>query len=251
MPKRELEKQENSTAHSLKKRSDPITQLKNKFEAITTFYVFYNANSTAAVTLSSLQQVVPDVTLQDLAAINVVLPDFIRFEYVTRETIEIEFGYPSGVNNKNTLKPAKIKQLISQQIKLFNKALADFLKMCKQKQLDASDYLLRELEKYMPYPILDDDFDDDDDDCCEPESQKSLTDVIEGLKHVSFYDGQFETVKSFDAEEPVYGGELDLLSSEIKLALGVEKLYVHQTEALQALFDGQHVIVSTSTARYV
>ncbi|KAI9262495.1 P-loop containing nucleoside triphosphate hydrolase protein [Helicostylum pulchrum] len=246
MPKRELEKEE-TTSSSHKKRSDAINQLKNKFEAINTFYVFYSANSTAAVTLSSLQKVVPDVTLQDLAAINVVLPNFIKFQYITSETIEIEFGYvPSSV--KKTLKPAKIKQLISQQINLFNKALADFLKMCKQKQLDASDYLLRELEKYMPYPILDDDIDDyDDNDDGEEASQKCLTDVIERLKQVSFYDGQFETVKSFDAKEPIYG-ELDLLSSEIKIALGVEKLYVHQTEALQALFDGQHVIVSTSTA---
>ncbi|KAI8068899.1 P-loop containing nucleoside triphosphate hydrolase protein [Thamnidium elegans] len=235
MPKRELEKQETTNTH--KKRCDAIKQLKTKFEAINTFYVFYNANSTAAVTLNSLQQVVPDLTLQDLAAINVILRNFITFKYTTSETIEIEFGYPSVNNNKKTLM-ATIKQLISQQTKLFNKALADFLKACKQKELDPSDYLLHELEKYMPYPVLDDDW-----------SQKCLAEVIEGLKQVSFYDEQFETVKSFDSKEAIYG-ELEL-SNEIKIALeerGVDKLYVHQTEALQALFDGQHVIVSTSTA---
>lgn len=83
---------------------------------------------------------------------------------------------------------------------------------------------------------------------------KSMAEIIEGLKDLSFYGGQLdmdENQKSFPDKSPIYGNIE--LSSEITIALeerGIHQLYIHQTEALQGLFDHQHVIVSTSTARY-
>lgn len=252
MPKRVIEKQD--TLSNNKKRTAPLRQLKNKFEAINTFYAFCNANSsTFAVTLNSLQRVVPDLTCQDLAAINVILPNFVKFNYVSAEILEIEFGYP--VSKKGS-KPVAVKRLIDQQNNLFNKAIPTFLKLCKQKKVDPDDHILYELEKHMPLPNIFDDDDVDDNQVVEEvvQPQKTITQVIEGLKQTSFYGGQLESIeniKSFDSKSPIYG-ELEL-SQEIQTALqerGIDRLYIHQAEAIQGLFDQQHVIVSTSTARY-
>lgn len=104
----------------------------------------------------------------------------------------------------------------------------------------------------MPCPFLEDDLFEDDD-TTETEQEKNMLQVIDGLRSLNFYDKQLETIentKTFPSKVAQYG-EIEL-SKEITLALkerGIEQLYIHQTEALLGLFDHQHVIVSTSTAR--
>jgi DEAD/DEAH box helicase domain-containing protein len=122
--------------------------------------------------------------------------------------------------------------------------------------LNVKDHLLYELEKHVPIPFLDDDdpFEQVDQNLIVGESQpKTMPELIEGFKKLWFYQGQLEVKdnqKTFAAKEPGYG---DInISKEVKTALeerGIHQLYVHQTEALQGLYDGHHVIVSTSTAR--
>lgn len=82
---------------------------------------------------------------------------------------------------------------------------------------------------------------------------KTLHQVIEGLQSLHFYDNQLsndENRKVFPEKDPIYD-TIDM-SEAIHDALkrkGIHQLYVHQTKALKGLYDGQHVIVSTSTAR--
>lgn len=107
----------------------------------------------------------------------------------------------------------------------------------------------------MPCPFLGDDpFDDTIGEADVVETPKTMLEVIKGFKSLSFYDGQLaegnENQKTFPDKIAQYGNIH--LSPEIMSALeerGIEQLYVHQTEALSGLFDRQHVIVSTSTAR--
>lgn len=102
----------------------------------------------------------------------------------------------------------------------------------------------------MPCPFFDDDSDLFQD---QPLAQKTMSQIIDGLKSQEFYDGQLdksENIKTFPSKSAIYD-EFEL-SPEIALALkdkGIHQLYLHQTEALKGLFNNQNVIVSTSTAR--
>lgn len=117
--------------------------------------------------------------------------------------------------------------------------------------------MLYELEKHVPIPFFDheDPFEQLDQGLTAGESQqKTIPELIEGFKRLWFYQGQLETKektqKTFAAKEAEFG-DIEM-SKEVKTALeekGIQKLYIHQTEALQGLYDGHHVIVSTSTAR--
>ena len=40
-----------------------------------------------------------------------------------------------------------------------------------------------------------------------------------------------------------------LVVEGVKSALGVTKLYSHQKESLEKVFEGKHIVVSTSTSR--
>jgi DEAD/DEAH box helicase domain-containing protein len=134
---------------------DVLLQLKSTFEAVNIFYAFCDARLTTSVTLQSLQKSIPNLTLQDLAAINVIIPDFVKFKSLSMATIEIEFGRPvskkaskdkhiqalanrgdvwNNFSKKETVvKPNAIKKMIEQQNKLFEKAIPIFLNTCKEK----------------------------------------------------------------------------------------------------------------------
>jgi DEAD/DEAH box helicase domain-containing protein len=82
---------------------------------------------------------------------------------------------------------------------------------------------------------------------------KTIPEIIQGFKSMHFYDGQLESdsnIKTFPNKNPIYGN-IDLSSAitDVLDKKGISQLYVHQTEAIKGLYDGQHVIVSTSTAR--
>lgn len=119
-----------------------------------------------------------------------------------------------------------------------------------------------EREKYIPIPYLIDD-DDDGYDCGTLEEitdgvpthtphPKTLSELIQGMKCLQFYGGQLENeanMRTFDAKQPEYK-QIEL-SDSIKTVLeekGILQLYSHQAEAIRGLSEGQHVIVSTSTA---
>lgn len=88
-----------------------------------------------------------------------------------------------------------------------------------------------------------------------PKERKSITEILEDIKHMrEFYhdqivpDGHFTT----PAREAAYGDLTFLLSQNLVNALynarNITRLYSHQAAALNAVYAGEDVIVSTSTS---
>ncbi|EON66080.1 hypothetical protein W97_05323 [Coniosporium apollinis CBS 100218] len=87
-----------------------------------------------------------------------------------------------------------------------------------------------------------------------PKERKTIPEIITEIKEFEWYTGQIvpDGHRVFDPQPPVYG-ELNFeLSQELVNALyntrGIEQLYAHQAEAINNLYDGHNVIVSTSTS---
>ncbi|CAK7208105.1 ATP-dependent 3'-5' DNA helicase [Sporothrix eucalyptigena] len=87
-----------------------------------------------------------------------------------------------------------------------------------------------------------------------PAERKSIPEIVDELKASSWYSGQVvpDGHRVFEEQEPVYGDLAFLLSQDMVNALynakGITQFYIHQTEAINALHAGKHVVVSTSTS---
>ena len=87
-----------------------------------------------------------------------------------------------------------------------------------------------------------------------PLERKTIPEIITELKGLEWYTGQIvpDGHRVFDPQEPVYGELNFALSQEIVNALyntrGIQRLYSHQAEAMNALHEGRNVIVATSTS---
>lgn len=166
MPKRSKSTTDQQDASSSSKRvkTSCLQELQGKFEKLNVFCAFCDANLTTSITLQSLQKAVSDLTVEDLASINVIVPNFIKFNYVSNDILEIEFGRPANkklskqkhaqaIGNRGDdwfrgfssssrnrdesapkpVKPDAVKKLVEQQNKLFDKALTKFIKHCDDK----------------------------------------------------------------------------------------------------------------------
>lgn len=87
-----------------------------------------------------------------------------------------------------------------------------------------------------------------------PKERKTIPDIIAEIKSQEWYTGQIvpDGHRVFDPQEPIYG-ELNFeLSQGLVNALyntrSITQLYAHQAEAINNLYDGHNVIVSTSTS---
>lgn len=162
MSKRNSEKNENTTSKKKKIDLPPyLQQLQSTFEAVNIYCSFCNARLTSSVTLQALQKAVPDLTCQDLAAMNVMLPNLVKFNSVSTETLQIEFGTPVSkktsrdkhgqalrnrgddwsVSKKVMIKPDVIKKSIEQQNALFRDALQKYLQTCQEKVFHFKVYM--------------------------------------------------------------------------------------------------------------
>ncbi|GAB7364836.1 hypothetical protein MBLNU230_g5629t1 [Neophaeotheca triangularis] len=87
-----------------------------------------------------------------------------------------------------------------------------------------------------------------------PTERESIPTIINDLKGLEWYTGQIvpDGHRVFDPQEPIYGDLNFALSQDVVNALyntrGIQQLYSHQAEAINALHEGQNVIVSTSTS---
>ena len=87
-----------------------------------------------------------------------------------------------------------------------------------------------------------------------PAERKSIPEIVDELKASSWYSGQVvpDGHRVFEEQEAVYGELEFLLSQDMVNALynakGITQFYIHQTEAINALHAGSHVVVSTSTS---
>ena len=87
-----------------------------------------------------------------------------------------------------------------------------------------------------------------------PAERESISKIVEDLKALEWYTGQIvpDGHRVFDPQVPVFGELNFQLSQNLVNALyntrGIQQLYSHQTEAINALQEGQNVIVATSTS---
>ncbi|KAF4552893.1 ATP-dependent helicase HRQ1-like protein [Elsinoe fawcettii] len=87
-----------------------------------------------------------------------------------------------------------------------------------------------------------------------PDERSSIPEIISEIKSLEWYTGQIvpDGHRVFDPQAPVYGDLNFELSQSLINALyntrGITQLYAHQAEAINNLYDGHNVIVSTSTS---
>lgn len=87
-----------------------------------------------------------------------------------------------------------------------------------------------------------------------PKERKPVTDIVQEIRNSTWYTGQIvpDGHRVFEAQDPIYGELGFLLSQNMVNALfnakGITQFFAHQSEALNALHDGEHVVISTSTS---
>lgn len=87
-----------------------------------------------------------------------------------------------------------------------------------------------------------------------PKKRATIAEIITEIREMEWYHAQIvpEGHRVFEAQSPVYGDLTFQLSQDLVNALyntkGITQLYSHQAEAINHLYDGHNVIVSTSTS---
>ncbi|KAF2637476.1 P-loop containing nucleoside triphosphate hydrolase protein [Massarina eburnea CBS 473.64] len=87
-----------------------------------------------------------------------------------------------------------------------------------------------------------------------PTERKAIPEIIEEVKTLEWYTGQIvpDGHRVFDPQPPIYGDLNFQMTQGLVNALyntrNIERLYAHQAEAINNLYDGHNVIVSTSTS---
>jgi DEAD/DEAH box helicase domain-containing protein len=87
-----------------------------------------------------------------------------------------------------------------------------------------------------------------------PQERKTIPEIIEEVKTLEWYTGQIvpDGHRVFDPQPPIYGELNFQMSQNLVNALyntrNITQLYSHQAEAINNLYDGHNVIVSTSTS---
>ncbi|PVI04562.1 P-loop containing nucleoside triphosphate hydrolase protein [Periconia macrospinosa] len=87
-----------------------------------------------------------------------------------------------------------------------------------------------------------------------PQERKPIPEIIEEIKTLEWYTGQIvpDGHRVFDPQPPVFGELHFRMSQSLVNALyntrNIEQLYAHQAEAINNLYEGHNVIVSTSTS---
>ena len=87
-----------------------------------------------------------------------------------------------------------------------------------------------------------------------PKERDSIARIIADIKAIEWYTGQIvpDGHRVFDPQQPIFGDLRFQLSQNMVNALynsrGITQLYSHQAEAINNLYDGSNVIISTSTS---
>jgi DEAD/DEAH box helicase domain-containing protein len=87
-----------------------------------------------------------------------------------------------------------------------------------------------------------------------PQDRKSIPDIIDDIKTLDWYSGQVvpDGHRVFDPQPSIYGDLNFAMSQNLVNALynrsNITQLYAHQAEAINNLYEGSNVIVSTSTS---
>ncbi|KAF4183281.1 hypothetical protein CNMCM7927_009234 [Aspergillus lentulus] len=150
--------------------------------------------------------------------------------------------------------------LIEKRNQKFSDAINAFLVQCEDDGTDPVARLEREKDAWIPCPPV------SEDDSLEttkllsmppreiPKERQSMAEIIEEIRAMDWYFAQIvpEGHRVFEAQSPVYGDLNFQLLQDLVNALyntkGITQFYSHQAEAINSLYAGQDVIVSTSTS---
>ncbi|EGO59189.1 hypothetical protein NEUTE1DRAFT_145256 [Neurospora tetrasperma FGSC 2508] len=148
--------------------------------------------------------------------------------------------------------------LIEKRNTKFANAVNIFLNRCAAESLDPEMALRSESEPFVPRPSTPRASTPQTKPSTLPASipkeRKGIPEIVQELKDSPWYTGQIVPAghRVFESQEPVYGYLNFLLSQDLVNALyntkGITQFYAHQADAINALHDGRHVVVSTSTS---
>ncbi|OJJ46710.1 hypothetical protein ASPZODRAFT_65980, partial [Penicilliopsis zonata CBS 506.65] len=149
--------------------------------------------------------------------------------------------------------------LIEKRNAKFTDAIDAFLVQCEDEGLDPVEKLEREKDGFIPRPPRLDTPGNQTTVIAKPpreipKERKSIAEIIAEIRQMEWYTAQIvpDGHRVFDAQPPVYGELAFQLSQNLVNALfntkGITQLYSHQAEAINKLYEGHNVIVSTSTS---
>ncbi|KAF2098876.1 P-loop containing nucleoside triphosphate hydrolase protein [Rhizodiscina lignyota] len=210
---------------------------------------------------------VPDGPHQDDDNKEVLLFEFVD-EDLKRQVQHAKTGEPTNATRKLRQEDVKMPifsqksmmKLIEKRNAKFTSAVNAFLNQCAEDNIDPVEKLREEYLEFVPTPsesrantpgleqrrskvppTI-------------PTERKSIPDIIGEIKTLEWYTGQIvpDGHRVFDPQPPIYGDLHFQLSQNLVNALyntrGITQLYSHQAEAINNLYDGHNVIVSTSTS---
>ena len=196
--------------------------------------------------------------------------EVLLFEFIDgdlkRQVQDAKTGEPTKavqkLRNENLKMPVysqkQMMKLIEKRNSKFTSAVNTFLNRCSEENVDAVEDLKRISLDYIPLPsasrsstpgpqrtLLPTTI---------PKERKAIPEIVEEIKTLEWYTGQIvpDGHRVFDPQPPIYGDLNFQMSQNLVNALyntrNIERLYAHQAEAINNLYDGHNVIVSTSTS---
>lgn len=149
-------------------------------------------------------------------------------------------------------------KLIEKRNLKFTSAVNAFLNKCAEDKDDAVSKILERSMSYIPRPSASRPAtpgpESDATPKTIPKDRKSISEIVREITELEWYTQQIvpDGHRVFDPQPPIYG-ELNFpLSQSLVNVLynsrGITQFYSHQAEAINNLYDGHNVIVSTSTS---
>ena len=208
---------------------------------------------------------VPSPETKDLGSKELLLFEFIDGD-LKRQVMNSKTGEPTKPFRKLREEDLKMPvysqkqmmKLIEKRNAKFTSAVNAFLNQCSADGKDALDVLRASAKAYIPKPSESREGTPAPPGAKPPSAipteRESVSNIIAEIKQMEWYTGQIvpDGHRVFDPQAPIYGDLKFQLSQNLVNALyntkGITQVYSHQAEAINNLYDGQNVIVSTSTS---
>jgi len=152
----------------------------------------------------------------------------------------------------------QMMNLIEKRNVKFTSAVNAFLNQCAEEGADSVEKILEVSKAFVPVETASRHSTPGPDRALIPASipaeRKPIPDILNEIKTLEWYTGQIvpDGHRVFDPQEAVFGDLNFAMSQNLVNALyntrNITQLYAHQAEAINNLYDGHNVIVSTSTS---
>lgn len=197
--------------------------------------------------------------------------EVLLFEFVDedlkRQVQHAKTGEPTKATRKLRQEDVKMPvfsqksmmKLIEKRNAKFTSAVNAFLNQCAEDHVDPVEKLQQDHVDFMPSPSESRENTPGTERRSKlpqtiPEERKPIPEILAEIKTLEWYTGQIvpDGHRVFDPQPPIYGDLHFQLSQNLVDALyntrGITQLYSHQAEAINNLYAGRNVIVSTSTS---